>query len=78
MIAEWHKDGEHVYKFDAEGMEVYRLFADDSLKSVWHLAARIMNEQWQSGTMNQGNVSKGKHTMIRYVYVAVCSCNFFM
>ncbi len=64
MIAEWHKDGEHVYKFDAEGMEVYHLFADDM--------ARIMNEQWQSGTMNQGNVSKDKRTMIRYVYVVVC------
>ena len=40
-------------------MEMYRSFANKM--------AHIMNEQWESGVMNQGNVSKDKRTMIRYI-----------
>lgn len=57
IIADWHKDGDHTYSFDDEGMQVYRIFADEM--------AQIMNIQWESGDINQGNVSKDKRTMIR-------------
>ena len=66
MIAEWHctdkedgdkEGGDHVYGFNKEGMEVYRSFANEMVQ--------IMNEQWESGIMNQGNVSKDKRSMIR-------------
>ena len=57
-IAEWHsKEQDIVYKFDEKGMQVYRLFANEM--------AEKMNEQ---GKMAQGNVSKDKRTMVRYVY----------
>ena len=60
-IAEWHsKEHDIVYKFDEKGMQVYRLFANEM--------AEKMNEQWEQGKMAQGNVSKDKRTMVRYVY----------
>ena len=60
MIADWHKEGEHVYEFNGGGMKIYRKFANDM--------AKLMNEQWESGENCQGNLSKDKRTMIRYVY----------
>lgn len=60
-IAEWHsKEHDIVYKFDEKGMQVYRLFANEM--------GEKMNEQWEQGKMAQGNVSKDKRTMVRYVY----------
>ena len=58
-IADWHKDDETVYTFDDGGKQVYRSFANEM--------AEIMNEQWQSCLLSQGNVSKDKRTMIRLV-----------
>lgn len=61
-VADWHTtDKEHVYRFDEKGMQVYRLFANEM--------AEKMNEQWEKGKMVQGNVSKDKRTMVRYVHV---------
>ena len=57
LIQEWHKIGNHTYTFSDEGMQVYKGFANEM--------AHIMNEQWESGVMNRGNVSKDKRTMIR-------------
>jgi len=59
LIAKWHveNDGKHIYHYSDEGMQVYRSFANEM--------AQVMNEQWESGIMNQGNVSKDKQTMIR-------------
>ena len=59
LIAKWHceQDGKHVYAYSEEGMQVYRSFSNEM--------AQIMNEQWENGVMNKGNVSKDKRTMIR-------------
>ena len=40
-------------------MQVYRCFANEM--------AEIMNEQWEFRDMTQGNVSKDKCSMIRYI-----------
>ena len=58
LIAQWHNEGDHVYSFDDEGMKLYRSFANEM--------AQIMNDQWESGVMNRGNVSKDKRSMLRY------------
>ena len=29
IIADWHRDGDHTYTFNDEGMQVYRIFADE-------------------------------------------------
>lgn len=59
LIAEWHEEGDHTYTYNAEGMQVYRNFANEM--------AELMNEQWTTGALNLGNVSKDKRTMIRYL-----------
>ena len=38
-------------------MQVYRSFANEM--------AHIMNELWEGGVMNEGNVSKDRRSMIR-------------
>ena len=59
LVAKWHceNDDKHMYSYGEEGMQVYRSFANEM--------AQIMNEQWETGVMNKGNVSKDKRTMIR-------------
>lgn len=59
LIAQWHSDeGENTYSFSEEGSVQYRAFANEM--------AQVINDQWESGLLNQGNLSKDKRTMIRY------------
>ena len=42
LVADWHTDSEgHEYTFSANGMQVYREFADEMV--------RVMNKQWETG-----------------------------
>lgn len=61
VIAGWHeniKEDTRTYGFSEKGMQVYRLFSNEM--------AHVMNEQWDTGDVNEGNMSKDKRTMIRY------------
>lgn len=64
-IAEIHEkftpDSPMYYKYGQAGKQVWQLFSDEM--------SAAMNSQWETGACFNGNMSKDKRTMCRYVCV---------